>query len=117
MPGNGSLLLVQDDCASAEKVRTALSSATVAWVKVIPVRSCDEALQWIARDVTGESRISAILIDLMLPEGHGLEVFERVFAAAPLIPILILCDAHQEDLARQAVQSGAQDYLLKEKLD
>jgi diguanylate cyclase (GGDEF)-like protein/PAS domain S-box-containing protein len=117
MPGNGSLLLVQDDCASAEKVRTALSSATIAWVKVIPARSCDEALQWIAREVAGEAHISAILIDLMLPEGLGLEVFERIFAAAPLIPILILCDAHQEDLARQAVQSGAQDYLLKEKLD
>jgi diguanylate cyclase (GGDEF)-like protein/PAS domain S-box-containing protein len=117
MPNNGSLLLIQDDCAGAKKVREALANATVAWVTMIPVRSCAEALQWISRDAAGEARISAILVDLMLPEGQGLDVFERIFAAAPLIPILILCDAHQEDLAKQAVQSGAQDYLLKEKLD
>jgi diguanylate cyclase (GGDEF)-like protein/PAS domain S-box-containing protein len=117
MPNNGSLLLIQDDCAGAEKVRTALWSATVTWARVIPVRSCAEALQWIARHAAGEGRISAILVDLKLPEGRGLEVFERIFSAAPLIPILILCDADQEGLARQAVQSGAQDYLLKEKLD
>jgi PAS domain S-box-containing protein len=117
MPGNGSLLLIQDDCSGAEKVRAALSDATATWATMIPVRSCAEALEWIARDAAGESSISAILVDLMLREGQGLEVFERIFAAAPLIPILILCDAHQEDLASLAVKSGAQDYLLKEKLD
>jgi diguanylate cyclase (GGDEF)-like protein/PAS domain S-box-containing protein len=117
MPGNGSLLLIQDDCSGAEKVRAALSGATATWASMIPVRSCAEALEWIARDAAGESSISAILVDLTLREGQGLEVFERIFAAAPLIPILILCDAHQEDLASLAVKSGAQDYLLKEKLD
>jgi diguanylate cyclase (GGDEF)-like protein/PAS domain S-box-containing protein len=117
MPSNGSILLIQDDCAGAETVRTVLSSATTVWGTVIPARTCAEALLWIARDAAGEAHIAAILVDLSLPESSGLGVFERLFEAAPLIPVLILCDAKDEELAKQAVQSGAQDYLLKEKLD
>jgi diguanylate cyclase (GGDEF)-like protein/PAS domain S-box-containing protein len=117
MPNNGSILLIQDEGSGAQTVRAALSSATTAWVTVIPVKTCDEALQWIARDAVGEAVIAAILVDLKLSGSRGLDVFERVIEAAPLIPILILCDAEHEDLAKKAVQSGAQDYLLKEKLD
>jgi diguanylate cyclase (GGDEF)-like protein/PAS domain S-box-containing protein len=53
------------------------------------------------------------LLDLILPDSQGIETFDRLFRAAPRIPILILGDLANEDLAGQAVQRGAKDYLLK----
>ncbi|HLF12016.1 MAG TPA: EAL domain-containing protein, partial [Gammaproteobacteria bacterium] len=55
--------------------------------------------------------------DLALPDSHGVETFDRLFLAAPHIPILVLCASADEDVAKLAVQRGAQDYLLKARLD
>jgi diguanylate cyclase (GGDEF)-like protein/PAS domain S-box-containing protein len=64
-----------------------------------------------------KDRIVAVLTDLLLPDGQPLEVFERIFAAAPLIPILVLSNQEHETVAEQAVQRGAQDYILDNQLD
>ena len=58
-----------------------------------------------------------MLVDLFLPDSHGIETFDRLFRAAPQIPILVLCASQDEDIAKLAVQHGAQDYLLKGRLD
>ena len=58
-----------------------------------------------------------MLVDLFLPDSHGIETFDRLFRAAPQIPILVLSAAQDEDIAKLAVQHGAQDYLLKDRLD
>src|SRR6202040_3989719 len=61
--------------------------------------------------------ISAVLVDLFLPDSTGIETFDRLFQAAPQIPILILTAAQDEDIAKMAVQRGAHEYLLKDRLD
>lgn len=61
--------------------------------------------------------IAAIIVDLFLPDSQGIETFERLFAVSPRIPILILATLANEDIAKQAVRHGAQDYLLKQRLD
>ncbi len=58
-----------------------------------------------------------MLVDLMLPDCQGIETFDRLFLAAPQIPILVLSGAQDEAVAKLAVQHGAQDYLLKNHLD
>jgi diguanylate cyclase (GGDEF)-like protein/PAS domain S-box-containing protein len=63
------------------------------------------------------SRLVAILIDLRLPDGHGIEVFNQLFRAALHLPFLILSAEADEELAQSAVQLGAQDYLLKSRID
>lgn len=117
MSNHRSILLVQDHCEIAEAVREALSKTTDAWAQVIWVKTCAEALQRLAAGVPHETTVAAILVDLFLPDSQGLGTFERVFAAAPQIPILVLCEQEHEELAKQAVQKGAQDYLLKSRLD
>jgi diguanylate cyclase (GGDEF)-like protein/PAS domain S-box-containing protein len=57
------------------------------------------------------------VLDLNLSDSKGVETFDRLFQAAPGVPILILSEADTEGEARQAVQRGAQDYLLKEQAD
>lgn len=61
--------------------------------------------------------VDVILLDLMLPDSQGLDTFHRIKALAPDIPILILSGVVDEALAVEAVQLGAQDYLVKGSID
>ncbi|HXN14969.1 MAG TPA: EAL domain-containing protein, partial [Usitatibacter sp.] len=58
-----------------------------------------------------------VLLDLSLPDSHGLETFAKVYAHAPKVPIIVLSGNDDQTLALYAVKSGAQDYLVKGKID
>jgi diguanylate cyclase (GGDEF)-like protein len=58
-----------------------------------------------------------IIMDLALPDSHGFNSFISVRMHAPRVPIILLTDIHDEDLAVKALQNGAQDYLMKGKVD
>ncbi len=58
-------------------------------------------------------QVDLVLLDLGLPDAQGLETFLRAHAAMPEIPIVVFSSLDDEDLALEAVQQGAQDYLLK----
>ena len=61
--------------------------------------------------------IDAVLLDLGLPDSQGLNTFEKTYALAPKVPILILTANDNDSLAVEAVRRGAQDYLIKGKID
>ena len=82
------------------------------------VRRCAEAVRLLTGDAAqGADGFAAVLVELFLRDSQGLETFDRLFKAAPQVPILVLSTSEHESLARQAVQRGAQDYLLKGRLD
>jgi diguanylate cyclase (GGDEF)-like protein/PAS domain S-box-containing protein len=109
-----NILLIQDDPTDNNAVRTALNgSFQIEWV-----RSCSAGLERLAQARKQRTvPIGAMLVDLMLPDCQGIETFDRLFLAAPQIPILVLSGALDEAVAKLAVQHGAQDYLLKNHLD
>jgi diguanylate cyclase (GGDEF)-like protein/PAS domain S-box-containing protein len=115
------ILLIQDDPADAQAVRDALLGSSDGPFRVDWVRSFSEGLQRFTdagkQPKHGGSGLDAVLVDLFLPDSQGIETFDRLFQAAPQIPILVLIAAREEEVARLAVQRGAQDYLLKERLD
>lgn len=115
------ILLVQHDATDANSVRDALVKSSDGPFQVEWVRTCARGLDRLlyAAAVPGQARhsIAAILLDLDLPESKGLETFDRFLAAAPQCPILVLCSEAQEETAALAVKRGAQDYLLKGRLD
>lgn len=57
--------------------------------------------------------IDVVLLDLSLPDSHGLDTFVRLHARAPGVPIIMLTGLEDEALAVEAMQKGAQDYLGK----
>ncbi|MGC1108176.1 MAG: EAL domain-containing protein, partial [Candidatus Acidiferrales bacterium] len=57
------------------------------------------------------------ILGLSLRDSSGIETFDKLFAAAPSIPILIAGGNNDEMLAKQAVERGAQDYLLPDHLN
>src|ERR1700680_4013755 len=119
MPQN--ILLIQEDSSDAESVRNALVSSSEGPFQVEWVRLCSEGLQRLAaagsQRKEGKNGIAAVLVDLILPDSRGIETFDKVFQAAPQIPILVLIASGDEDIAKLAVQRGAQDFLLKSRLD
>jgi signal transduction histidine kinase len=58
-----------------------------------------------------------VLLDLSLPDSHGFATFEQAHAEAPDVPIVVLSGLADEDTAVRAVQAGAQDYLVKGRVD
>ena len=64
-----------------------------------------------------EGGIAAVLLDLSLANGAGIDTFDQLHLATPQIPVLVLGGADDEDVVRQAVQHGADDYLLKAYVD
>jgi diguanylate cyclase (GGDEF)-like protein/PAS domain S-box-containing protein len=116
-----NILLIQDDIATADSVRNALTHSCDGPFRVVWVRNCSDGLTVLAKTRAQHGleapRIEAVVVDLSLPDSSGIETFDRLFQAAPQIPILILTAPRDEDIAKLAVQRGAQEYLLKGRLD
>jgi signal transduction histidine kinase/DNA-binding response OmpR family regulator len=64
-----------------------------------------------------QERFDAVLLDLILPGGVGIEAFLKVREQRPEVPIVVLTGLKDESLALQAVALGAQDYLVKGTID
>jgi diguanylate cyclase (GGDEF)-like protein/PAS domain S-box-containing protein len=115
-----NILLIQNDPVAANAIRDALVNSSDGSYRVIQLRYCCEAMDRLAgqkRQGQSIEPVAAILVDLYLPDSSGIETFDRLFQAAPQIPILILTAAQDEDIAKLAVQRGAHEYLLKDHLD
>ena len=116
-----TVLLIQDDPSDAKAVQAALTDSSDGRFQVEWIRRCSEGLERLAGedklDRPPAERIAAVLVDLSLSDCHGIETFDRLFNVAPQIPILVLSATEDEDIAKLAVQHGAQDYLLKARLD
>src|ERR1700674_277632 len=102
------VLLIEADGDVAAEILAELNSAT------------DERflVEWVTELSSGIERlrnggVGAVVLDLTLPDSHGVETFDKLFQAASRVPILILSEADAEEMARQAVQRGAQDYVVK----
>jgi signal transduction histidine kinase len=105
------VLLVEDDDAYATLLHTQLSAsgASIGLDRVSTLTAAVAALD--------STKFDAVLLDLGLPDSLGLETFDRLSAAANAVPIVVLT-AHDDDaIAVQAVQRGAQDYLVKSSTD
>ncbi|HMH79717.1 MAG TPA: EAL domain-containing protein [Candidatus Acidoferrum sp.] len=105
------ILLIENDPAGADRICAALAETGSGSFKVDWVRQLSEGLARLSK-----GGIDAVLLELSLPDSHGIETFDRLFGVAPDIPILILGNGN-EALAKEAVAHGAQDYLLAGHVD
>ena len=61
--------------------------------------------------------VDAVILDPDLPDSQGIVSFERMYAFAPHVPVIVLTNNGEDDLAVRAVQGGAQDCMLKGEAD
>ena len=102
------VLLVEDSPADARLMREALAEQAPAEFEVIHAECLGEAFEALSEDL-----YEVILLDVGLPDSQGLDTALRTQAHAPRVAIVVLTGFEDEDLAVKAVQSGAQDYLVK----
>jgi PAS domain S-box-containing protein len=67
-----------------------------------------------AKKMVAENDYDAILIDLSLPDSTGIDSVKELIDIAELVPLIILTAYADEQMAIQALQLGAQDYLIKD---
>ena len=105
------ILLVESDREYLDDLRERLSAVRQGELDIEWAGELSEAL---ARLTQGG--IDAILLDLDLPDSSGMVTFERAYAFAPDVPIIVLTDQADEKVAMATVQGGAQDYMVKDEL-
>jgi diguanylate cyclase (GGDEF)-like protein/PAS domain S-box-containing protein len=110
-----NILLVLADAAEAKAVRRSLVNLRGGPFKVEWVSSCSDAMKRLGQQ--GGDEVAAVVVDLVLPDRQGIETFDKLFDTSPHVPMLVLSRLSDEDGARLAVQHGAQDYVLEERLD
>jgi PAS domain S-box-containing protein len=111
------ILLIEDDPDDALLIQDMLAEVTSTGLTTLTFD-----LEWTNRLADGLARlatggIDVILLDLLLPTKKGLDAFTEVHARAPQVPIIVLSGLADEMLAIETLRQGAQDYLLKGKVD
>ena len=106
------VLLVEDNAGDARLMREMLADSDTTQFDVTHVNRLDEGLRQLE-----SSDFNLMLLDLWLPDGEGLDTVARALAAVSNAPIVVMTSHDDEALAVKAVQSGAQDYLVKGQAD
>jgi diguanylate cyclase (GGDEF)-like protein len=112
MSGIPIALLVEDNPGDARLIRELLAEEPAAPFRIVCVDRLLRGLELLSAE-----KIAVLLLDLSLPDSHGLETFAKVYAHSPKVPIIVLTGNDDHALALLAVKAGAQDYLYKGKLD
>ena len=106
------ILLVEDDVDFSNILRIGLRSAKETSFETSVAPSLQEAIK-----ILREQSFDLILLDLELPDSHGMDTFDHLTKVAPHIPVVILSGVDDENLALTAVKKGAQDYVVKGSTD
>jgi len=107
-----TVLLVEDNPLYSRLIKRLLDQSKRPAFAVVIVDRLSAALQRLAG-----GGIDIVLLDLMLPDSEALDTFYRVRAHALDIPIVIESALDDVSMAAKAVEGGAQDYLLKDRIN
>jgi two-component system cell cycle sensor histidine kinase/response regulator CckA len=105
------LLLVEDDTADAYLTQATLEEAGVdaEWRHVVRLADIDFG--------TIGDWADCVLIDLSLPDSQGLETVRKLLSSVPGLPVVVVSGNSDQALALAAVHEGAQDYLVKGRIE
>src|ERR1700694_589220 len=106
------VLLVEDNAGDARLLREMFTTerpGSIAWTHLMRL---GEALVHLAK-----GGVDIVLLDMGLPDGHGLDTVRRARAVAPDVPLIVLTGLDDEALAAEAMKEGAQDYLIKGQIE
>ncbi|MEH2362421.1 hybrid sensor histidine kinase/response regulator [Nostoc sp.] len=106
------ILLIEDNLAYARLLQEFLMQAQFQEFTLVHVKRLGEGLEELT-----ECNYDVILLDLTLPDSEGLSSLPSLIGQAPSIPIVVLTNTNDEELAIEAVRQGAQDYLIKRQVN
>jgi signal transduction histidine kinase len=107
------VLLIEDNLAEARLLQEVLKETQTQQFELFHVQRLKEALQ----ALDNSSPYDAILLDLTLPDSEGLASLDSLLAHSPSLPVVVLTNNNDDELALEAVRQGAQDYLWKRQIN
>lgn len=102
------VLLIEDNAEDALILRSALAEEGDSLFEIEHATRLSVALKHLAK-----GGIELVLCDLNLPDSKGSNTVAEVHRQSPRVPIVVLTASDDDRLALQALQLGAQDYLVK----
>lgn len=102
------VLLVEDDISDAELVKAALRRASETTFNVDHVSSMADTLTTLKN-----RQYDAVVLDLSLPDAHGIDSLLRVTEEAPVVPVIVMTGHDNLATAMMCMHYGAQDYQIK----
>ncbi|MBD1909309.1 MULTISPECIES: response regulator [unclassified Leptolyngbya] len=111
-PAGVNVLLVEDNIAEARMLQETLKGTLHQRFTSTHVKRLGEAIAHLQAEP-----VDVALLDLTLPDSTGLDSLDTLIQARPSLPIVVLTNTNDEDLALEAVRRGAQDYLLKRQVN
>src|ERR1700689_2695376 len=106
------VLLIEDNAGDARLIREMFINERLGSFELTHLLRMSEAEIHLAKGA-----VDIVLLDMGLPDGHGLDTVRRAHAVAPGIPMIVLTGLDDEGLAAQAMKEGAQDYLIKGQIE
>ncbi len=106
-----TVLMIEDDAADAGLIRLLLSRSGLACRVELRDRLA------LALERLERGGVDVVLLDFSLPDSIGLDSYWELRDRHPEVPVIILTSLDDETLALRAVAEGAQDYLVKRKVD
>jgi signal transduction histidine kinase len=106
------ILLVEDNLADARLLREMFSKEKPGSFEFVHFLRMTEALNHLAK-----SDVDIVLLDMGLPDAHGMDTVRLTHAAAPGVPVIVLTGLDDEAVAAEAMKEGAQDYLIKGQIE
>ncbi len=105
-------LLVEDNPADARLFREYVKAAGQTQLQLTHALTLGQGIEHLRAE-----QYDIVLLDLSLPDASGLETVIQVHALFPTVPIVVLSGLDDEPTAARAVREGAQDYLVKGRVD
>src|SRR5258706_8924893 len=102
------VLVLEDNPGDARLVREFLREVPMVRFELVYATTLQDALTNLAAGGT-----DVVLLDLSLPDSHGLATFQKTREARPDIPIVVFTALNDQAFAVRAIRSGAKDYLIK----
>jgi signal transduction histidine kinase len=106
------VLLVEDNAGDARLLREMFTKEHPGSFVLTHLTRMRDAEVHLAR-----GGVDIVLLDMGLPDGHGLDTLRRARAASPGVAIIVLTGLEDEHLAAEAFKEGAQDYLIKGQIE
>src|SRR5690349_2578803 len=112
MSDRQKVLLIEDNPGDVRLIREMLAEGEDHLFQLDCVGRLSQGLEYLATRDAG-----VVLLDLSLPDSYGFDTFLKVYAHSPKVPIIVLTGHDDQTVALSAVKTGAQDFLVKGKLD
>ena len=106
------ILIVEDSPTDRQLLRFLLEDQFKEEAKFREAANLDTAFRYLRM-----GNIDCVILDLQLPDSAGRETFERIHAQYPHLPMIVMTNNKDRELALEMIQAGAADYILKSYTD